>query len=104
MRLAPTLLFMSETRGLAKMRGGYRGVGSSEGAYIQTNVCATRGWQGRFYPFNVYSEKNRRKKLDYTHNNPDKRPLVSSPDQCPWSSYIFYYFNDASVLSMDRLG
>jgi putative transposase len=63
-----------------------------------------RVWQRRFYPFNVYSEKKRLEKLDYMHNNPVQRGLVSSADQWPWSSFRFYYLNDSSVLSMDRLG
>jgi REP element-mobilizing transposase RayT len=63
-----------------------------------------RVWQRRFYPFNVYSEKKRLEKLNYMHNNPVKRKLVSSPDQWPWSSFRFYYLSDSSVLSMDRLG
>ena len=58
----------------------------------------------RFYPFNVYSERKRLEKLDYMHNNPVKRRLVSSPDQWPWSSSRFYHLNDTSVLSVDRLG
>lgn len=62
-----------------------------------------RVWQRRFVPFNVYSEKKRIEKLDYMHNNPVKPRLVSSPDQWPWSSFRFYYLNDSSVLSMDRL-
>lgn len=62
-----------------------------------------RVWQRRFYPFNVYSEEKRLEKLNYMHGNPVKRGLVSSPDQWPWSSFRFYYLNDASVLAMDRL-
>ncbi len=63
-----------------------------------------RVWQRRFYPFNVYSERKRLEKLDYMHGNPVKRGLVSSPDKWPWSSFRFYYLNDASVLAMDKLG
>jgi putative transposase len=62
-----------------------------------------RVWQRRFVPFNVYSEKKRLEKLDYMHANPVKRRLATSPDQWPWSSYRFYYLNDSSVLTMDRL-
>ena len=62
-----------------------------------------RVWQRRFVPFKVYTEKKRIEKLDYMHNNPAKRRLVSSPDQCPWSSFRFYYLGDSSVLTMDRL-
>jgi hypothetical protein len=28
---------------------------------------------------------------------------VASPEPWPWSSFRFYYLNDSSVLSMDRL-
>jgi putative transposase len=62
-----------------------------------------RVWQRRFVPFNVYTEKKRLEKLDYMHHNPVKRRLVRSPDLWPWSSFRFYYLNDSSVLTMDRL-
>ncbi len=62
-----------------------------------------RVWQRRFYPFNIYSEKKSLEKLNYMHGNPVKRGLVSSPDQWLWSSFRFYYLDDWSVLSMDRL-
>ncbi len=60
-----------------------------------------RVWQRRFNDLNVWSEKKRREKLNYMHGNPVKRGLVPSPDQWPWSSFRFYYLNDASVLAMD---
>ena len=63
-----------------------------------------RLWQRRFYPLNVYSEKKRLEKLTYMHNNPVKRRLVSTPGEWPWSSWRFYFLNDASILRMDRLG
>jgi len=59
--------------------------------------------QRRFYPFNVFSEKKFQEKLDYMHNNPVQRRLVSSPSEWPWSSWRFYYWEDASILRMDRL-
>jgi putative transposase len=59
--------------------------------------------QRRDVPFNVFTEKKHREKLDYMHSNPIKRRLVSSPDQWSWSSFRFYYLNDSSVLTMDRL-
>jgi putative transposase len=63
-----------------------------------------RVWQRRFYPFNVHSDKKQWEKMDYMHNNPVRRKLVASPEQWPWSSFRFYYLNDSSILSMDRLG
>ena len=62
-----------------------------------------RVWQRRFYDLNVWSEKKRLEKLNYMHGNPVKRGLVSSPDQWPWSSFRFYYLEDSSLLTMDRL-
>ena len=63
-----------------------------------------RVWQRRFYPFNVYSEKKRLEKLTYMHNNPVKRGLVKEPGEWPWSSWRFYFQQDAPILTMDRLG
>ncbi len=60
--------------------------------------------QRRFYPFNTYGEKKRLDKLNYMHENPVKRGLVSSPGDWPWSSWRFYFLQDASILAMDRLG
>ncbi len=73
------------------------------------DVCATRDeshfrlWQRRYHPFNVYSEGKRREKLNYMHNNPAKRGLVSSPGDWPWSSWRFYFQQDAPILRMDWL-
>jgi len=62
-----------------------------------------RLWQRRYVPFNVFTEKKYIEKLDYMHSNPVKGRLVNSPDQWTWSSFRFYYLNDSSVLTMDRL-
>ncbi len=63
-----------------------------------------RLWQRRFYPFEICSDEKRQEKLNYMHNNPVKRGLVSSPGDWPWSSWRFYFLQDASILRMDRLG
>jgi hypothetical protein len=42
-------------------------------------------------------------KLDYMHNNSVTTRPVPSPDQWPWSSFRYYYLNDSSLLSMDRV-
>jgi hypothetical protein len=36
-------------------------------------------------------------------NNPVKRGLARSPEEWPWSSFRFYYPNEPSLLSMDKL-
>jgi len=58
-------------------------------------------WNRRFHPFNVYTEKKRREKLNC--NNPVRRGLESSPGDWPWSSWRYYCLNDVSVLRMDPL-
>ena len=63
-----------------------------------------RLWQRRFYPFNVFSEHRFQEKLDYLHNNPVTRGLVSAPGDWPRSSCGFYFLGDESVLRMDRMG
>ena len=45
----------------------------------------THFWQPRFYDFNVFTEQKQNEKINYMHNNPVKRGLVSSPDQ--WRSF-----------------
>ena len=62
-----------------------------------------RVWERRFYPYGAYSEKMRLEKLNSMHHNPVKRGLVRSPEEWPWSSFRFYYLNDTSLLSMDKL-
>lgn len=62
-----------------------------------------RLWQRRFYPFNIFTEKKFQEKLDYMHDNPVKAGLVNSPGEWPWSSWRFYYLEDATILGMDRL-
>ncbi len=62
-----------------------------------------RVWQRRFFPINVFSEEKRLEKLTYMHNTPVKRDLVKQPGEWPWSSWRFYFRQDASVLAMDRL-
>jgi len=62
-----------------------------------------RLWQRRFYPYGIYSEKKQLEKLDYMHNNPATRGLVSSPGDWPWSSWRFYFLEDTSLITMDRV-
>ena len=57
----------------------------------------------RFYHYFVQRLEEVRQKMNYMHNNPVKRGLVSSPGDWLWSSWRFYFLNDASVLRMDRL-
>ncbi len=60
-----------------------------------------RFWQRRYYDFNVYSEKKLREKLNYMHENPVKRALVTHPRDWPWSSWLFYERGEG-LIAMDK--
>ena len=62
-----------------------------------------RVWQRRFYDLNVWSEKKRLEKLNYMHGNPVKRGLVTHWGEWRWSSWRFYYLEDYSILTIDRM-
>jgi putative transposase len=62
-----------------------------------------RVWNRRGYDMNIWSEKKRIEKINYMHNNPVKRGLVAQPSDWPWSSWRFYYLEDRSILTMDRM-
>ena len=62
-----------------------------------------RVWQRRFYDMNIWSPNKRDEKLNYMHNNPGQRGLVAQPGDWPWSSWRYYFLNDASLLTMDPM-
>ncbi len=59
-------------------------------------------WQARFYDFNVWTTKKRVEKLRYMHRNPVKRGLVSSPEEWRWSSYRFYFLDQAGPVQVNQ--
>ena len=65
--------------------------------------ASCRVWQRRFYDMNIWTEKKQLEKLDYMHNNPVVRGLVSSASEGPWSSWRFYFLEDKSIIAMDRM-
>ena len=52
---------------------------------------------------NIWTPKERDEKLNYLHSNPLKQDLLKHPGDPPWSSWRFYFWNDASVLAMDKM-
>ena len=58
-------------------------------------------WQRRCYDHNCRSTESVWKKVNYCHNNPVKRGLVSEPDNWIWSSYRYYAGYKQVVLEMD---
>jgi hypothetical protein len=51
---------------------------------------------------NIWSDKKQNEKIDYIHNNPVARGLVSHSGGWPRSRWRFYYCEDRSLLVMDR--
>jgi len=47
-------------------------------------------WQRRCYDHNCRTVEKVREKINYCHNNPVSRGLVSEPGEWPWSSYRWY--------------
>jgi putative transposase len=45
-------------------------------------------WQVRYYDFAVWSEKKRAEKVNYIHQNPVRRGLVTRPEDWKWSSFL----------------
>jgi putative transposase len=59
-------------------------------------------WQARFYDFSVWTTKKRVEKLRYMHRNPVKRGFVSSAEEWRWSSYCFYFLNEAGPVRVNE--
>jgi REP element-mobilizing transposase RayT len=65
-------------------------------------IARTPFWQARFYDFNVWTSNKRIEKLKHMHRNPVKRGLVSSPEEWRWSSYRFYFLDDAGPVRVNE--
>jgi hypothetical protein len=60
-------------------------------------------WQRRFYDFNMWSRKKVLKKVEYMHDNPLKRGLVSHPKDWPWSSWSHYAVYKGAGFTLKRV-
>ncbi len=58
-------------------------------------------WQRRCYDNNCRKPEIVREKINYCHNNPVVRRLVSSPGDWPWSSYRWYQGDRDVPISID---
>ena len=47
-------------------------------------------WQPKYYPFNLFTERKAKEKLDYMHLNPVRAGLVARAVDWPWSSARYY--------------
>ena len=73
-------------------------------AFARGEGSLARFWQPRFYDFNVWSKRKVREKLEYMHENPVTRKLVSHPKDWPWSSWGFYAKGEAGLVPIDPVG
>lgn len=62
-----------------------------------------RVWQRRGYGLNVSSSKKIDEKQDYLHSNPIVLKLVDEHGNWSWSSWRFYFLEDAWLIAMDRV-
>jgi putative transposase len=78
-----------------KVSRSLRGKGISTGRQIQLPFTCEPGearafWQPRCYDFNVWSARKLFEKLEYMHENPVTRKLVTHAKDWPWSSWSHY--------------
>ena len=59
-------------------------------------------WQIRFYDFNVWTAKKRVEKLNYMHQNPVKRGLVTESEHWRWSSSRFYSLGETGRVAVNE--
>ncbi|MHB1458984.1 MAG: transposase [Armatimonadota bacterium] len=59
-------------------------------------------WKEQARAFGIISNEVLRTKIDYMHNNPVKRGLVTDPSQWMWSSWHNYHLDDDSIFRVDR--
>ena len=62
-----------------------------------------RVWQRKSCDLNIWTARKLEEKLNYLQNHPVKRGLVKEPGDWPWSSWRYYFLQDASLLAMDRV-
>jgi hypothetical protein len=62
-------------------------VGFHNATTLGSPTCPVERIAGRYYDFNVYSERKRMEKIGYMHHNPVHRGLAAEPSQWPWSSF-----------------
>lgn len=57
---------------------------------------------GRYYDFNVFTDKKRIEKLRYMHRNPVERGLTMDKEDWPWSSFLSYLKEEEGLVKITR--
>lgn len=60
-------------------------------------------WHRRCYDHNCRTRETTIEKIEYCHNNPVKRGLISDPSGWRWSSYRWYNGFDDAILEVDGI-
>jgi putative transposase len=60
-------------------------------------------WQRRCYDHNCRGEEAVWEKVNYCHNNPVRKGLVSSPEEWQWSSYNWHHGCTDALLEIESL-
>lgn len=60
-------------------------------------------WQKRFYDEGIRDAAMLTQKIEYIHNNPIRKKLISSLEEYPYSSYHWYFGNNKNILEIDQL-
>jgi putative transposase len=84
--LSPFMKSWKQTTSL-RLKRVLRGVAPH---YASKISVAEPFWQAKYYPFNLFSERKAREKLDYMHLNPVRAGLVARPEDWLWSSAAYY--------------
>jgi putative transposase len=58
-------------------------------------------WQRRYFDFNVWKQAKIGEKLNYMHQNPVARGLVSKPEDWPWSSFRHYATGEIRTIEIE---
>ena len=58
-------------------------------------------WEGRYYDFNIWSERKFVEKLRYIHRNPVERGLVARPEDWAWSSFRHYLTGEVGAVEIE---
>ena len=88
-------------RELIALYGRDSGLIHCRGRGSETELKAV--WQRRCYDHNCRTSETSLEKINYCHNNPVKRGLVSSPEEWQWSSFGWYEGAENVLLEMDEV-
>ncbi len=61
-------------------------------------------WNKRCYDNSCRTTEDVKQKIEYCHNNPVKRGLITQPNEWKWSSFNWYNGKRNELIEMDEIG